>query len=179
MPIPDAQLYGEESWGAGKVTSIDNYRVNGEDAGADLNFGQAVILKGNKAVPASAGKAIFGVVLAREYTMADDFVQTEMDTDHWVAGNRVPVMREGDVSVPVSEDVNAGENAAVDADGNFKAAGSGDTVVGTFNSNGAKNGTASLEIHPMLSSDNADSASTSVAHDGGSSASGSSSPSVH
>ena len=74
-----------------------------------------------------------------------------MAKEDWSAGEWFGCVREGTVAVPISEDVNSRENAAVDANGNFKPAGASDTVVGVFLSSGNKGGTARLQTRIQLS----------------------------
>lgn len=155
MPISDPTLYSKSDIGPGRIATLEPYRVNVETAGADIKFGQAVVLKDGKAI--SATKApIYGIALNRDWTDSEDFIQTEMDQDHWSEGQAFDVLRDGTVSVNLSDDVNRGENATVDADGNFKAAGTSDTVVGVFLSSGDKGGTARLQTRIQFSHDNAD-----------------------
>lgn len=155
MPIRDPQLYSTDEIAPGRIATLENYRANVETAGEDIKFGQAVVLKNGLAVVAHKGP-IYGVALNRDWTDSEDFIQDEMDKDHWSAGNAFDVLRDGTISVPLSDDVNHGENATVDADGNFKAAGASDTVVGVFLSAGNKGGTARLQIRIQFGHGNAD-----------------------
>lgn len=155
MPISDPTLYSKTDIGPGRIATLEPYRVNVETAGADIKFGQAVVLKDGKAIPATKAP-IYGIALNRDWTDSEDFVQTEMDADHYSVGQAFDVLRDGTVSVNISDDVNRGENATVDADGNFKAAGTSDTVVGVFLSSGNKGGTARLQTRIQFSHDNAD-----------------------
>lgn len=155
MPISDPTLYSNSDIGPGRIATLEPYRVNVETAGADIKFGQAVVLKGGKAIPATKAP-IYGIALNRDWTDSEDFIQKEMDADHYSEGQAFDVLRDGTVSVNISDDVNRGENATVDADGNFKAAGTSDTVVGVFLSSGNKGGTARLQTRIQFSHDNAD-----------------------
>ena len=155
MPISDPTLYSKADIGPGRIATLEPYRVNVETAGADIKFGQAVVLKDGKAIPATKAP-IYGIALNRDWTDSEDFVQTEMDADHYSVGQAFDVLRDGTVSVNISDDVNRGENATVDADGNFKAAGTSDTVVGVFLSSGNKGGSARLQTRIQFSHDNAD-----------------------
>ena len=155
MPISDPTLYSNTDIGPGRIATLEPYRVNVETAGTDIKFGQAVVLKGGKAVPATKAP-IYGIALNRDWTSSEDFIQKEMDEDHYSEGQAFDVLRDGTVSVNISDDVNRGENATVDADGNFKAAGTSDTVVGVFLSSGNKGGTARLQTRIQFSHDNAD-----------------------
>lgn len=159
MPISDPTLYSNTDIGPGRIATLEPYRVNVETAGADINFGQAVVLKGGKAVPATKAP-IYGIALNRDWTSSEDFIQKEMDEDHYSEGQAFDVLRDGTVSVNISDDVNRGENATVDTDGNFKAAGTSDTVVGVFLSSGNKGGTARLQTRIQFSHDNADNDTT-------------------
>lgn len=155
MPISDPTLYSKTDIGPGRIATLEPYRVNVETAGADIKFGQAVVLKDGKAIPATKAP-IYGIALNRDWTDSEDFVQTEMDADNYSVGQAFDVLRDGTVSVNISDDVNHGENATVDSDGNFKAADTSDTVVGVFLSSGNKGGTARLQTRIQFSHDNAD-----------------------
>lgn len=155
MPIRDPQLYSSDEIAPGRIATLENYRVNVETAGEDIKFGQAVVLKNGLAMVAHKAP-IYGVALNRDWTDSEDFIQDEMDKDHWSKGNGFDVLRDGTISVPLSDDVNRGENATVDADGNFKAAGTSDSVVGVFLSAGNKGGTARLQTRIQFGHGNAD-----------------------
>ncbi|MBP2057889.1 hypothetical protein J2Z60_001064 [Lactobacillus colini] len=153
--LDDPELYSDGNLSAGKIATLENYSINTVTAGADLKFGQAVVIKDGLAVPATKAP-IFGVVLKRQWTESIDFVPEEMENDHWYKGNAVDVLRDGTIAVPISEDVNENENATVDADGNFKAASAGDKIVGVFLSSGDKGNTAILQTRVVFDSANAD-----------------------
>lgn len=155
--LEDPVLYSDGNLSAGKIATLEDYRINTATAGADIKFGQAVVLKDGLAVPASKAP-IFGIVLKRQYTSSIDFIQSEMDKDHWSEGEAVDILRDGTISVPISDDVNEGENATVDADGNFKAAGTSDKIVGVFLSAGNKGATAILQTRIVFDAANADNA---------------------
>ena len=155
MSIRDPYMYSDGYVGPGKISTLENYRVNTETAGADIKFGQAVVLNNGVVIPATKAP-IYGVALNRDYTDSQDFVPDEMKLDHYTKGNGLDVLRDGTISVPVSEDVNRGENATVDANGEFKPAGASDTVVGVFLSDGNKDKTASLQIRIQFGHGNAD-----------------------
>ena len=61
-------------------------------------------------------------------------------------------MRDGTIWVPISEDVDRGENAAVDSTGKFKPATGNDVVVGVFTSDGEKDSTAKLQTRIQFAS---------------------------
>lgn len=153
--LKDPTLYSDGNIGAGKVATLEPYVVNTFTAGADIKFGQAVVIKNGLLEPATKAP-MFGVALARQWTDSTNFVQEEMEKDHWSSGKAVDIMRDGTISVQISDDVNAGENATVDADGLFKAAGTSDKVVGVFTSTGNKGGTANLQIRVQFDHGNAD-----------------------
>lgn len=157
MAIQDPVLYSDGNLSAGTIATLEDYRVNTNTAGADIKFGQAVVLKDGLAVPATKAP-IFGIVLKRQYTDSYDFIQSEMDKDHWSEGEAVDILRDGTIAVPLSDDVNEGENATVDADGNFKAAGTSDKIVGVFLSAGDKGSTAILQTRIVFDAANADNA---------------------
>lgn len=144
MPIKDPTLYSSSEIGPGRIATLEPYRVNVETAGADIKFGQAVVMQDQVVVPATKAP-IYGIALNRDWTSSTDFVQTEMDEDHYSKGQAFDVLRDGTVSVPISSDVNHGENATVDSDGQFKVAGASDTVVGVFLNSANKGGTARLQ----------------------------------
>lgn len=155
MPIQDPTLYSKRFIGPGRVATLEDYHVNEETAGADIKFGQAVVIKKGVVIPATKAP-IYGVALNRDWTSSIDFVQTEMDKDHYSEGQALDVLRDGTVSVTVSEDVNRGENATIDAEGNFKPAGTSDKVVGVFLSAANKDEVARLQTRIQLDHGNAD-----------------------
>ena len=150
MAIPDGRLYNDDGLAAGQLATIERATVNTEQAGAPIGFGQGVAVKDGLVVPATGGN-IFGVALRRTYVNADHLTQDAIDADKWQAGEMLGVVREGTVQVPINEDVNMNENAAVDKDGNFKPAGASDVVVGVFLGSGNKGGTARMQTRIQLS----------------------------
>ena len=160
MAIPDGELYSDGTLSAGTVATIEDSIVNTENAGANINFGAGVVLQGGKVVPATKAP-IYGVALKRTYINGDHFYDATIDGDHWEAGENLGVLRLGTISVPISDDVDRGENATVDAQGNFKPAGASDTVVGVFLSDGNKGGTASMQTSIQLANGTSSAGSTS------------------
>ncbi len=148
--IPDGTLYGNPELGAGEVATIEDATKTTEQAGADIGYGQGVQMKDGLLVPATGGN-IYGIAVRRTHVNADHLYPEDMAKEHWSAGEWFGCVREGTVAVPISEDVNSRENAAVDANGNFKPAGASDTVVGVFLSSGNKGGTARLQTRIQLS----------------------------
>lgn len=148
--IPDGTLYGNPELGAGEVATIEDVTLTTEQAGADIGYGQGVQIKDGLLVPATSGN-IYGIALRRTHVNADHLYPEDMVKEYWSAGEWFGCVREGTVAVPISEDVNSRENAAVDANGNFKPAGASDTVVGVFLSSGNKGGTARLQTRIQLS----------------------------
>lgn len=142
MPIPVDSFYQGGELGAGKPATIQQMTVNSEVASAPISYGQAVAMTSGKVAPATAGP-IYGIALSRVYENDDRFVSPKADT--WLAGETIPVVREGTVAVPISADVNKGDNATVDANGQFKPAGSSDSVVGIFTTSGNSGHTAALQ----------------------------------
>lgn len=149
MGIPDGQLYGNPELGAGEIATIEPATITTEQAGADIGFGQGVQINNGKVVPASRGN-IYGIAVCRTHVNADDLSQDDIAKDKWSAGEWLGVVRDGTVAVPISADVNARENATVDSNGNFKPAGTNDTVVGVFLSSGNAGGTARLQTRIQL-----------------------------
>lgn len=147
--IPDGTLYGNPELGAGEVATIEDVTLTTEQAGADIGYGQGVQIKDGLLVPATKGN-IYGIALRRTHVNADHLYAEDMAKEHWSAGEWLGCIREGTVAVPISEDVNSRENAAVDANGNFKPAGTNDTVVGVFLSSGNAGGTARLQTRIQL-----------------------------
>lgn len=160
MAIPDGKLYSDGTLSAGTVATIEDSIVNTESAGANINFGAGVVLQDGKVVPATKAP-IYGVALKRTYINGDHFYDATIDGDHWKAGENLGVLRLGTISVPISDDVDRGENATVDAQGNFKPAGASDTVVGVFLSDGNKGGTASMQTSIQLANGTSSASSTS------------------
>ena len=150
MAIPDGELYNTGELAPGQLATIERATINTEQAGAPIGFGQGVAIKDGLVVPATGGN-IFGVALRRTYLNADHLTQENIDADKWQTGELFGVVREGTIQVPINEDVNENENAAVDKDGNFKPAGANDTVVGVFLGSGNKGGTARMQTRIQLS----------------------------
>lgn len=150
MAIPDGELYNSGELAPGQLATIERATINTEQAGAPIGFGQGVAVKNGLVVPATGGN-IFGVAVRRTYVNADHLTQDAIDADKWQQGEFLGVVREGTIQVPINQDVNINENAAVDSDGNFKPAGASDTVVGVFLSAGNKGGTARMQTRIQLS----------------------------
>ena len=150
MAIPDGELYNTGELAPGQLATIERATINAEQAGAPIGFGQGVAIKDGLVVPATGGN-IFGVALRRTYLNADHLTQENIDADKWQTGELLGVVREGTIQVPINEDVNENENAAIDKDGNFKPAGASDTVVGVFLGSGNKGGTARMQTRIQLS----------------------------
>ena len=160
--IRDGRLYHDDSLSAGTVASpLDVTSVNTEHAGADIVFGGAVTFKEGKVVPATSG-FFYGIALKRTYVDGDNLFEETIANDKWKTGETLGVMRDGTVWVPISEDVDRGEGAAVDADGNFKPATGNDTVVGTFTSSGDKGATAELQVRIQFSNTSAPTVNSST-----------------
>lgn len=144
MAIPDGRLYHDGPLSAGTIATIEPSTINTENAGAEICFGTAVIIKEGKAVPATKAP-IYGVALKRTYIDSDHFYDEEIQKDKWKIGETLGVLRDGTIAVPVSGDVDRGDNATVDATGNFKTAGAGDAIVGVFLSSANSGDTANLQ----------------------------------
>ena len=150
MAIPDGTLYHGGPHSAGSPADVfDDHTVNTEHAGDAINFGSAVVLKDGDAVTASQAP-IYGIALKRTYVDAADLTEESINNDKWKAGETLGVAREGTWWVPISEDVNRGDNATVDANGKFKPASSSDKIVGMFLSDGDKGSTATVQIRVQL-----------------------------
>ncbi|RVU70168.1 hypothetical protein EJK17_09050 [Lactobacillus xujianguonis] len=149
MAIPDGQLYGEPDLGAGQSATNDvlTNKTFTEQAGGDIDYGQAVVIKDGLVVRANKSH-IYGVALRRQHINGDHLYPdaNSMASDHYYKGEWISILRDGNVAVPLSADVNARENAAVDENGNFKVAGAGDKVVGVFLTEGNKGKTAIVSI---------------------------------
>lgn len=112
----------EHDFGEDVVVSGDNLRAYSADGTIEQH--QAVEISGDYEVSAidtagdeGDGVAAFDVVDGQSVTVAGDNTEVRVE-----AG---------------TDGATAGENATVDADGNFVDAGSGDAVWGTFNTGGA------------------------------------------
>lgn len=147
--IPDGKLYMDGQLGAGTVATLEDSNVNTVTAGGPIGFGTAVTISNGEAVQA-AGAPIYGVALKRTYLNADYFFQEDIDNDKWAEGEILGVLRDGTISVPVSADVDEQESATVDANGQFKPAGTSDTVVGVFLSSANAGETAQLQTRIQL-----------------------------
>lgn len=144
MAIPDGRLYHDGPLSAGTIATIEPSTINTENAGAEIDFGTAVTMKDGKAVPAT-NAPIYGVALKRTYIDSDHFYDEEIQNDHWKIGETLGVLRDGTIAVPVSGDVDRGDDATVDVNGKFKAAGAGDVVVGVFLNSANDGDTANLQ----------------------------------
>lgn len=144
MAIPDGKLYDDGVFGAGAVAGTGPTTINTEKAGTAVGFGLGVTLSGGKAVPATSAP-IYGVSVRRSYTLGSTLNDATKDADAYQEGEAMGVLREGSIAVQISSDVEAGDNAAVDATGKFKEAASGDTVVGVFRTAGNAGETAVMQ----------------------------------
>ncbi|RVU73527.1 structural cement protein Gp24 [Lactobacillus xujianguonis] len=156
MAIPDGTLYGTRELGAGQLATNDDLtnKIFTEQAGGDIDYGQAVVIKDGLVVRANKSH-IYGVAIRRRHINGDHLYPdaNSMATDHFYQGEWLSILRDGNISVPLSADVNARENAAVDENGNFKVAGAGDKVVGVFLTEGNKGKTAIVSITPQNDTD--------------------------
>lgn len=168
--IPDGKLYMGSQLGAGTVATLEDSSVNTVTAGGPIGFGTAVTISNGKAVQA-AGAPIYGVALKRTYLNGDHFFQEDIDNDKWSEGEVLGVLRDGTISVPVSTDVDEQESATVDANGQFKPAGTSDTVVGVFLSSANAGETAQLQTRVQLSQPTSSVASPAAGSSTGSSTS--------
>lgn len=144
MAIPDGKLYDDGVMGAGAVAGTGPTTINTEKAGAAVGFGLGVTLSSGKAVPAATAP-IYGVSVRRNYTVGYALNDAAKDADAFQEGEAMGVLREGSIAVQISGDVEAGDNATVDAAGKFKEAASGDKVVGVFRTAGKAGSTAVLQ----------------------------------
>lgn len=144
--IPDGELYHNNPLSAGTVASpFEPTAVNTEHAGAEIAYGGAVNLKDGKAIPATNGQSFYGVALKRTSVHGFELTEEAIEGDKWKEGETLGVLRDGTVFVPISEDVDRGESATVDANGTFKPAAANDAVVGIFTSSGNAGSTAELQ----------------------------------
>lgn len=146
MAIPDGKLYDDGVLGAGAVAGTSPTTINTETAGSAVGFGLGVTLSEGKAFPATTAP-IYGVSVRRNYTVGYFLDDAAKDADAYQEGEAMGVLREGSIAVQISSDVEAGDNATVDAAaaGQFKKADSGDTVVGAFRTSGKAGETAVLQ----------------------------------
>lgn len=150
--IPDGELYNTDPISAGTVSDLETAVINTEQVGQPVGYGQGVQIKDGTVVPATKGH-IFGVAIKRDHTNADHLYPELMANEKWEQGEMIGVLRDGTIYVPVNVDVNANENAAVDTDGNFKVAGTSDSVVGVFLSSANAGSTARLQTRIQLAND--------------------------
>ena len=150
--IPDGELYNTGSISAGTVSDLETAVINTEQVGQPVGYGQGVQIKDGMVVPATKGH-IFGVAVKRYHTNADHLYPDLLKDEKWEQGEMIGVLRDGTIYVPVNVDVNANENAAVDTDGNFKVAGTSDSVVGVFLSSANAGSTARLQTRIQLAND--------------------------
>lgn len=150
--IPDGELYNTDPISAGTVSDLETAVINTEQVGQPVGYGQGVQINNGMVVPATKGH-IFGVAVKRDHTNADHLYPELMANEKWQQGEMIRVLRDGTIYVPVNVDVNANENAAVDTDGNFKVAGTSDSVVGVFLSSANAGSTARLQTRIQLAND--------------------------
>ena len=150
--IPDGELYNTGSISAGTVSDLETAVIDTEQVGQPVGYGQGVQIKDGTVIPATKGH-IFGVAVKRYHTNADHLYPDLMANEKWEQGEMIAVLRDGTIYVPVNVDVNANENAAVDTDGNFKVAGTSDSVVGVFLSSANAGSTARLQTRIQLAND--------------------------
>lgn len=150
--IPDGELYNTGSISAGTVSDLETAVINTEQVGQPVGYGQGVQIKDGMVVLATKGH-IFGIAVKRYHTNADHLYPDLMANEKWEQGEMIGVLRDGTIYVPVNVDVNANENAAVDTDGNFKVAGTSDSVVGVFLSSANAGSTARLQTRIQLAND--------------------------
>lgn len=150
--IPDGTLYHDGPLSPGTIASpFDVTSVNTEHAGAEIIFGGAVVLKDGKAVQATKAP-IYGVALKRTYVKGDNLEPETVQADKWHEDETLGVMRDGTIYVPISEDVNHGDNATVDSNGKFKVAKNNDIVVGVFTEAGYKDSATTLQTRIQMQS---------------------------
>lgn len=150
--IPDGELYNTDSISAGTVSDLETAVIDTEQVGQPVGYGQGVQINNGMVVPATKGH-IFGVAVKRYHTNADHLYPDLMKDEKWEQGEMIGVLRDGTIYVPVNVDVNANENAAVDTDGNFKVAGTSDSVVGVFLSSANAGSTARMQTRIQFSND--------------------------
>lgn len=150
--IPDGELYNTGSISAGTVSDLETALIDTEQVGQPVGYGQGVQIKDGTVIPATKGH-IFGIAVKRYHTNADHLYPDLMANEKWEQGEMIGVLRDGTIYVPVNVDVNANENAAVDTDGNFKVAGTSDSVVGVFLSSANAGSTARLQTRIQLAND--------------------------
>ena len=149
---PDGELYNTGSISAGTVSDLETAVIDTEQVGQPVGYGQGVQIKDGTVIPATKGH-IFGIAVKRYHTNADHLYPDLMANEKWEQGEMIGVLRDGTIYVPVNVDVNANENAAVDTDGNFKVAGTSDSVVGVFLSSANAGSTARLQTRIQLAND--------------------------
>lgn len=150
--IPDGELYNTDPISAGTVSDLETAVIDTEQVGQPVGYGQGVQINNGMVVPATKGH-IFGVAIKRYHTNADHLYPDLVKGEKWEQGEMIGVLRDGTIYVPVNVDVNANENAAVDTDGNFKVAGTSDSVVGVFLSSANAGSTARLQTRIQLAND--------------------------
>lgn len=150
--IPDGELYNTGSISAGTVSDLETAVIDTEQVGQPVGYGQGVQIKDGTVIPATKGH-IFGVAVKRYHTNADHLYPDLLKDEKWEQGEMIGVLRDGTIYVPVNVDVNANQNAAVDTDGNFKVAGTSDSVVGVFLSSANAGSTARLQTRIQLAND--------------------------
>ena len=143
MPIPVGTYYQKKELGNGTVATIENNVVDTVTAGEEINFGVAVNIKDGKAVTATS-VPIMGIAIKRNRIDGDDY--NALPDDKFKVGELIGVLRKGGISVPITTDVSRYDFATVNSDGTFKTAGTGDSVVGRFKTDGYAGKTAIVQV---------------------------------
>ncbi|RXF59503.1 hypothetical protein ERD32_02065 [Lactobacillus crispatus] len=144
MPLPVGQLGQKKELGNGTIGSLKDYSIYTVTAGTDINYGLALDVKDGQAVVATK-TPIYGISVKRAYVIGHDF--DAIEGDHWLKGEKMGALRQGSVSVPITEDVDRLDQATINVDGTFRPAKPGEQVVGRFITAGNANSTAIVDVN--------------------------------
>lgn len=146
MPLPIGSQYQKRELGNGTIGSYEDNVIDAIKAAEDIPFGVALDVNADGHAVVATKAPIFGIAMKRDYAIGDDF--NAIKDDHYYAGERIPAVQKGGISVPITEDVNRYDQATVNTDGTgtFRSAKQGEPVVGRFITNGDANNTAIIQI---------------------------------
>ncbi|MCU2207832.1 structural cement protein Gp24 [Enterococcus faecalis] len=154
MTIPYPEKYMKPELGVGKLANYQDVQADSLVVGAGgLGFGVGVQVKEDVATTYQDGQ-FYGVTYAKNYVEEIPFGDVEK-VGIYKEHEMVPILRKGSIWVKVNEDVLAGENAKVVAEGGFAkatisadpTATPSDTVIGTFKTTASAGGLAILQIN--------------------------------
>lgn len=144
MPLPIGRQYQKRELGNGTIGSYEDNVIDAIKAAEKIPFGVALDVNADGEAIVATKAPIFGIAMKRDYAIGDDF--NAIENDQYYAGEQVPAVQKGGISVPITEDVNRYDQATVNTDGTFRPAKQDEPVVGRFITNGDAGSTAVIQI---------------------------------